>query len=228
MRYVISDIHGEYELFVELLNKIKFAPQDTLFVCGDIIDKGSNSIKLAQMISRMPNAHCIVGNHEYEFLKYYRSIMQQSPTDFELVLTQLQQYFPNDECLLDWELVDWLDTLPFYIEADEFICVHAGVPLDEQGRVLPLEQALPQQLVYDRDFKDGGVVVKDSKCVFFGHTPTSFVTNRDSEILAYLRPQSNGNSIADYYKIHLDLGSYISGKLGCFCVETCQCIYVKK
>ena len=42
MRYVISDIHGEYSLFVELMQKIGFSKNDELYICGDIIEKGDD------------------------------------------------------------------------------------------------------------------------------------------------------------------------------------------
>lgn len=226
MRYIISDIHGEYDLFIQLLNSIEFTSEDTLFVCGDIIEKGKHSIKLAKLISKMSNVKCIAGNHEYTFLKYYRGIMRDSPSDFNAVLRELQKYFPDDGELLDWELVDWFESLPFYIEENDFICTHAGVPLDHEGRILPLANATPEQLVYDRKFKDRNTVVTDSRCVFFGHTPTSALTNEESRILAYLRPKKRGDCISDFYKVHLDLGTWLSGKLGCFCIETCKCYYV--
>lgn len=228
MRYIISDIHGEYELFLELLDKIKFSTQDTLFVCGDIIEKGKNSIKLASFISHMPNAKCIAGNHEYAFLKYYWGLMQSSPSDFNGALKKLQEYFPDDGNLLNWELVDWFESLPFYIEEEDSICVHAGVPLDRNRRMLPLGKAIPEQLVYDRTFKDPSVEVQGGKCVFFGHTPTNYLTNGDIKILAYLRTDGRGDKVSDYYKVHLDLGTCMSGVLGCFCIESCECFYVKK
>ena len=43
MRYVISDIHGEYGLLMRLLDKIKFSQSDELYVCGDMVDKGEES-----------------------------------------------------------------------------------------------------------------------------------------------------------------------------------------
>ena len=45
MRYCISDLHGKYELFQKLLNVIRFSEQDTMYICGDIIDKGESSIR---------------------------------------------------------------------------------------------------------------------------------------------------------------------------------------
>lgn len=37
--YVISDIHGEYDMFLELLEKIKLKKTDTLYVLGDELDE---------------------------------------------------------------------------------------------------------------------------------------------------------------------------------------------
>ena len=36
MKYVIADIHGCYEEFMELLEKISFSEEDELFVLGDV------------------------------------------------------------------------------------------------------------------------------------------------------------------------------------------------
>ena len=214
---------------MRLLEKIDFSDKDEFFVCGDFLEKGSDSVKLAKFIASTPSIKCILGNHEYAFLKFYWSIMQSSPDDFDKVLFKLREYFTYGDSLLDWDVVDFLEGLPFYIETDDFICVHAGVPLDGDGKILPLDSALPEQLVYDRSFKEPSVTVADgNKCIFFGHTPTIYLTGGRAEILTYLKPTRQGKSISDYSRIHLDLGTNISGRLGCFCVETCDCHYVER
>lgn len=138
MRYCISDLHGKYALFRKMLEAIRFSEQDVMYICGDIIDKGENSIRLAKYISSFPNMYCILGNHESAFLRYYHSILQTSPNDFDAVLQKLQSYFPEEDFPLDWDLVDWFDDLPAYREEDDFICVHAGIPVDAAGRLVPL------------------------------------------------------------------------------------------
>lgn len=225
MIYVISDIHGEYDLFVKLLRKINFSPADKMIICGDIIDKGQNSVKLMQFIQSTPNFRCIIGNHEYDFLKHYWAIMKDSPDDFETVLKKLQAYFPYDGHILDWDTVDWLESLPYYIEEEKFICVHAGVALTSDNHVKPLKNTLREQLVYDRNFKEPYVVPLTEKCIFFGHTPTSYIS-KESKIIKYRRNSLSTNTIGDYYKIHLDLGVWLHGVLGCFCVDTCEEYYV--
>ena len=57
MTYFVSDIHGEYDLFMRLLKKIKFSEQDEMYVLGDIIDKGKYSVKLIKYIMQRPNIH---------------------------------------------------------------------------------------------------------------------------------------------------------------------------
>ena len=226
MTYVVSDIHGEYELFLGLLEKINFTPCDTIYICGDIIDKGNNSIKLLQYISDMPNAKCIIGNHEYAFLKYYWALMRECNDDFESVLQRLNAYFGGENEKLTWEIIDWLEALPFYIEEKDFICVHAGVPLNENGNILPLEIAMPEELLYDRKFKEPSVLPKGEKCVFFGHTPTCYITN-ENKILTYCKEGKKGDKVSDYHKVHLDMGTWITGMIGAFCIESCETIYVK-
>lgn len=225
MIYVISDIHGEYDLFIKLLRKINFSSSDEMIICGDIIDKGKDSVKLLKFIKSMPNFRCIIGNLEYSFLKYYWAIMHDSPDDFEAVLKKLQNYFPYDEDFLDWNTVDWLESLPYYIEEENFICVHAGVSLTKDNCLVPLDKTLREQFVYDRNFKEPDVIPLTNKCIFFGHTPTSYICN-ESKIIKYKRAGATSNAICDYYKIHLDLGVWLHGVLGCFCLDTCEEFYV--
>ena len=167
MDYCVSDIHGYYELFCRLLDKIRFGGGDKLYVLGDVIDKGPDSIRLAKLLFSMPNVYCIAGNHEYDFLKYYRALMRQTE-DYDFVLEQLREYF-SDGALLDWETVDRFDLLPFYIETDRFIGVHAGIPV-KGGELLPVSQATCEQLVYDRRFKDKDILPQNGQCVMYGHT----------------------------------------------------------
>ena len=47
MTYVCSDLHGyPLEKFMELLEKVNFSQEDQLYILGDIIDRGKDSVKL--------------------------------------------------------------------------------------------------------------------------------------------------------------------------------------
>ncbi len=226
MTYCVSDIHGYYGQFCRLLDKIKFGGGDRLFVVGDVIDKGPESVRLAKLLFSVPNVTCIAGNHEYDFMKYYRALMRGTE-DYDYVLTKLRAYFPDGD-LLDWDVADDIDNLPFYAETDDFICVHAGVPLAPDGKLFPLGDVTCEQFVYDRRFKEPNVLPKGGKCVFFGHTPVRYLTGRD-EILRYLRPgvDPRSTNVTDYVKVHLDTGVPQGGALGCIAVDDMRPIYVR-
>lgn len=67
--YVILSIHGQYSMFMELIDKIGLKQTDTLYVLGDILDRGSHPIKVLRKLMKMPNVICMVGNHELMALK---------------------------------------------------------------------------------------------------------------------------------------------------------------
>ena len=229
MTYCISDIHGEYDLFMRLLERIRYSDSDKLIVCGDMIDKGKASVRLAKTIFDMPNAYCIMGNHEHMFYRFYRSKMDSANPDFDAILCELQQYFPEDGALLDWDTVDRLVELPYYMDAKYYTCVHAGLPLDREGRTVSPKEAAPEVLLYDRRFHEPNVLPANSKCVLFGHTPTVYL-KKEPQILTYpkIGCRADSQSILDYCKIHLDTGVSLSGVLGCFRINDCRVFYVKK
>ena len=69
-RFVCSDIHGQYEIFLKMLQGIEFSEQDQLYILGDIIDRGPQSMELMQEIMEHDNMTCIIGNHELMMLDY--------------------------------------------------------------------------------------------------------------------------------------------------------------
>ena len=45
MIYAMSDIHGQYELFRNLMEQIPLGKDDTLYVLGDVVDRGPDVYK---------------------------------------------------------------------------------------------------------------------------------------------------------------------------------------
>ena len=68
MKYVVSDIHGDYERWSEMLNKIELISDDRLIVLGDVIDRGPDGIKIIKEIMDSKNIKMILGNHELMML----------------------------------------------------------------------------------------------------------------------------------------------------------------
>ena len=66
--FVMSDIHGQYDLFLKMLDRINLKREDLLVIIGDICDRGKKSyeiyMKCMKMIKLGYNLKFILGNHE--------------------------------------------------------------------------------------------------------------------------------------------------------------------
>ena len=61
----MSDIHGCFDKYPAMLREIGSSSRDTLYVLGDVIDRGPDGIKILQDMNRRPNVVPILGNHEF-------------------------------------------------------------------------------------------------------------------------------------------------------------------
>ena len=77
MQYAVSDIHGRYDKYIELLRRIDLRPADTLYVLGDMIDRGPDGLKILRGMSLRPNVVPFLGNHEYAALTCLPWLMEE-------------------------------------------------------------------------------------------------------------------------------------------------------
>ena len=70
--YACSDIHGQYGLFQKMLKDIRFSDDDLLYIVGDVIDRGPESIPMLLDIMSRDNIVCLLGNHELMMYTNYR------------------------------------------------------------------------------------------------------------------------------------------------------------
>ena len=75
--YVLSDVHGQYNAYKKILEKIHFAETDFLYVLGDVIDRGPEGIRLIQDIMVRENVELLLGNHECMLLNALRYLRQR-------------------------------------------------------------------------------------------------------------------------------------------------------
>lgn len=130
--YVTSDAHGHVRALDEALSKISLASDDTLYVLGDMIDRGPDPVGVIKLVRSLPNARVLKGNHEQIMLD---AIIGQDPLDAETWdinggWTTRQQL--NDmEFEAYEELIRWAAALPLYAVAQTaerpYLLVHAGI-----------------------------------------------------------------------------------------------------
>lgn len=212
--FVIGDIHGCYEAFVELLNKIHPAPQsDTLIFLGDYVDRGPNSkdviAKLVQLQKKFPKMIALKGNHEVVFLNY----LSGNDIEFYLAIggTQTLASYgiadPFDEesrkRMIPPEHLNFLHTLLPYWEDDEYIYVHAGLKPGTH-----LSQQPPDWLYWANGGRFANQAYDFGKRVIFGHTAG------DSLIIT---PE----------KIGIDTGAVYGGRLTCLILPDMEVVSVK-
>jgi bis(5'-nucleosyl)-tetraphosphatase (symmetrical) len=122
--YAIGDIQGCYDELARLLEKIHFdAASDTLWFCGDLVNRGGQSLATLRLVQSLP-PHTIVvlGNHDLSLL----AIAERDEADQEKVNPELREvlFAPDRKILLDW-----LRTRPL-LHLDRklnFMLVHAGL-----------------------------------------------------------------------------------------------------
>ena len=48
-----------------MLSQLSLRPDDTLYILGDVIDRGPDGVKILQDMMARPNVVPILGNHEF-------------------------------------------------------------------------------------------------------------------------------------------------------------------
>ncbi len=230
MTYVMSDLHGEYQKFLQMLEKISFSDEDTLYILGDIVDRGEEPVKLLKDISARKNVIPVMGNHDYLACDILKQLIDEithgtvalAPELMSQVLdwmddgginTMLQ--FRELEASEREYLIDYMSGFPF-IEIAEvggkcFVMCHAG--LGNFDKKKKLKDYTVYELIAARPDADKRCFDDESVFVVCGHTPT---VNICGENRIY---QSNGN-------IFIDCGAVFGGKLGCLCLDTMEEFYV--
>ncbi len=122
--YAIGDIQGCYDELSQLLEKIRFdSTQDTLWCCGDLVNRGGQSLAvLRRLCSFGPRVVVTLGNHDLSLL----AIAQRKPSDQEKVNSELREILlaPDRE-----ELLYWLRMQPL-LKLDRslnFMMIHASL-----------------------------------------------------------------------------------------------------
>ena len=80
----MSDLHGQFVLLQLMLNKIQFTDEDELYILGDIMDRGPNSIDIYYFVKAMPNVHMIKGNHEIMMRQSLAASLKYNDLDSDL------------------------------------------------------------------------------------------------------------------------------------------------
>ena len=230
MNYVISDIHGCREQLLELLAKIQFSETDTLYVLGDVLDRGFDPMGTLRDLMERKNIIFIIGNHDYLFHYFVKRLgfdlmdFQHEDDKWDLRSWLKDGGLPTMDSFLELsdekkqQIVVYLENASLYEEFEcnekKYVLTHAGIRDFEEGKALE-----------EYDFADFISGRADYSCRYFkdentilvtGHTPTPCI-REDGKPEVYI---GNGH-------IAMDCGCVFGGRLAAYCFETEKVTYVE-
>lgn len=165
-RLVVPDIHGCAATFNALLESIELGPSDQLFILGDLINRGPDSLAVLDLVLGLLDmglhVYPLRGNHEEMLMvadwrgpEALAALVAAQPAMANLI---------NKKGRVRKRIRKWLPHWPLYITTEGFLLVHAGLNMriDEPLRDL-------KAMTWIRDFRLDAPF-REMR-VLHGHTP---------------------------------------------------------
>lgn len=122
--YAIGDLQGCCTVLQNLLSHISYNPKvDHLWFCGDLVNRGPESLETLRFVRTLPNTRIVLGNHDITLALLALGWINH----VDLHDHTLDAVLAAPDCM---ELIDWLLTLPFMVTDHQlgYVMVHAGIP----------------------------------------------------------------------------------------------------
>lgn len=165
-RFAISDIHGCSQTFRKLIwEKIQLEKTDQLFLLGDYINRGPDSAGVLDTILRLQKdeyqVFALRGNHEQMVIDYQSKSSIGTPSYLK------KNGLFDKEKNINPDYQQFIETLPYYFELEDFYLVHAGFDFENEN---PFENTyammnLPKFEI-NKKLVNGKIIIK-------GHTPVA-------------------------------------------------------
>lgn len=217
------------------MEAISLKVSDTLYIMGDVIDRGPDGVKILQDMMARPNVVPILGNHEFTAAMCLPWLMEEVTdasigdlTDAQLAaLTEWLQNGggPTLKALKELpqaqrqDILEYLRETELYAEVEvggrSFVLTHAG--LDRFSPDKPLEDYELTDFLFGRPAPESAYW--PHRTLIFGHTPTRLLREVAGET-----PRDDifyGKGFID-----IDCGCGFGGRLGCLCLDTMEERYV--
>ncbi len=232
--YVIGDVHGEYEMLLELVERL---PKDAkLIFVGDLVDRGRKSREVVAFVRE--NAFAVVrGNHEEYMIEHGKQFLESLERYEEPNLNNMWMYVGGVPMLQSYGLLKrvkdepymvlkkpdnietlkrdlaWIETLPIYLELGKFegYALPVVVSHGSIGSFWHLKESRPDHLEFyamsnrNRPSEDAPIFN------IYGHV------NVESVVIGH-----------NFASIDTGCGKSHDAKLSAFCIETQEVIEVCK
>ena len=228
MVYVVSNLHGNYTKFKELLKTIRFKDTDLMYILGDIVDYGDESMELIGDLSIRYNVYPIVGEHDYTALKMlsgFEKMLKSGETPDKKFIAQMTEWvqdggqstldaFRTLDAEMKEGVIDYLTDMTIFEEIDvkgkTYLLVHAGIA----GFKKNIDLDNPKPEAFFTEPLDLAKKYFDDKTIIVGHNPTTEDNGGDGKIFY-------GNN-----SINIDCGEARGGTIGCLRLDDMKEFYV--
>lgn len=243
MIYVISDIHGNKQAWESIKKQINLNEDDTLYILGDVIDRGRDGINILLEIMNNRNMFMIPGNHEYMMMRALGVKYKYGSSNFDAE-DEMRLWFRNggkvtynnykalDEAEQD-KVMEYLRILPLNrcatVNGIEYMLVHAQ---SEDIYSLIMHRAVSKTTfcVWDRDYiLQVAPLLPQNMRIIFGHTPTINLPpelNENKEISEYMTIfKYKGVIGVDCGAAYEDMELSRKGRLACIRLDDMKVFY---
>jgi len=118
--YAIGDLQGCCDELERLLDLLRFdSAQDQLWLVGDLINRGPESLRTLRLVMALGSAASVVlGNHDLHLLATAHAVRRPAPSDTLMPILDA----PDAA-----DILDWVRTRKLAHFSDGWLMVHAGV-----------------------------------------------------------------------------------------------------
>ncbi|MCP4523504.1 MAG: hypothetical protein GY828_04765 [Candidatus Gracilibacteria bacterium] len=159
----IGDIHGCYDEFQLLLEKLKITQFDIIYLTGDMINKGPKSWKVIKYLYKHRDQFkAILGNNEFYFFQYYLEGNSLTITEDFIKLKEKFDKHP--------EIFKYFRKLPYYVDHSDFLLIHGGLDPSKTLEKHSNEEISTIRLINEKPWYEQ---YTGSKKVIYGHWATN-------------------------------------------------------
>lgn len=238
-RFIIGDIHGNYEGLNKILDAVKFSDDDILYSVGDFCDRGTENIKVLKTLMSLSNFKSVRGNHDVWLYNFLYCTLNGKRIDYEAfnIWTGYNggRFTYNELLTLDEsELLTIFNFLKKFKQAlveDDFALVHGGLL---KGMTINSLKELEKEEVngYDHSNWSPYNVVWDREYFMSASYPDKVIKDRIIDPINIGRtliightPIKDGPFISEKYNlINMDTGSGKGGKISLLNIDSRESI----
>lgn len=213
MTYVCAGIHGDYKKYKEALIKINLKDSDILYVLGNVIDYGEESMEiLLDMMCRI-NVIPLAGTHEYMAVRLLPHLPKTMTPDFTLdpkyrseFLAWQEQgggstmggYFKLDkdsqEAVLDY-LEEFDNFAELEVKGQDYILVHGGLGNFQEDKLLEdysIEEILLEEPDYSKTYFEDTILVTASTPTYLIEDSGNVVYRKNNHLAIHCAGNEDG------------------------------------